>query len=150
MFCHSRISNDPAQKGPFGILSVAHLYWWGSSPNQDTIYTDNILCLPLCEQSQFDTDPPQSFYPSFLRNMGAPSRGDYPSPESESEPYKHAHQADLVMNASLPKKLNGVARPKVAMRRTQEPPRNAEGQIYCDHPECRDNVPIFRRPCEWK
>ena len=30
-----------------------------------------------------------------------------------------------------------------------EPPRNAQGQIYCDHPECAQNPPIFARKCEW-
>ncbi|WEW56658.1 hypothetical protein PRK78_002106 [Emydomyces testavorans] len=42
-----------------------------------------------------------------------------------------------------------LSRPRLAVKRARDPPRNAEGQIYCDHPECRDNTPVFRRPCEW-
>ena len=30
-----------------------------------------------------------------------------------------------------------------------DPPRNAQGQIYCDHPECASNQPTFARKCEW-
>lgn len=41
-------------------------------------------------------------------------------------------------------------RPRLAVKRARDPPRNAAGLIYCDHPECQDNVPVFRRPCEWK
>lgn len=35
-------------------------------------------------------------------------------------------------------------------RRTQEPPRNEHGQIYCDHINCQGNEQTFKRPCEWK
>ncbi|KAK3178560.1 hypothetical protein OEA41_000697 [Lepraria neglecta] len=34
-------------------------------------------------------------------------------------------------------------------RRSQEPPRNMEGMMYCDNPECADNPPVFSRKCEW-
>lgn len=43
-----------------------------------------------------------------------------------------------------------LTRPRLAVKRARDPPKNAAGQIYCDHPECRDNTPVFRRPCEWK
>ncbi|KAF3482558.1 uncharacterized protein GIQ15_05317 [Arthroderma uncinatum] len=40
-------------------------------------------------------------------------------------------------------------RPRLAVKRTRDPPRNHDGNIYCDHPECAGDPPIFRRPCEW-
>ena len=41
------------------------------------------------------------------------------------------------------------ARQRLAQPRTQEPPRNAQGEITCDHEECSEEPPIFRRRCEW-
>ncbi|KAI1982101.1 hypothetical protein LOZ53_006329 [Ophidiomyces ophidiicola] len=43
----------------------------------------------------------------------------------------------------------GLKRPRLAIKRARDPPRNEAGQIYCDHPECRNITPTFRRPCEW-
>lgn len=40
-------------------------------------------------------------------------------------------------------------RPQGAIRRTRSPPRNPDGFIVCDHPECRNKNETFRRPCEW-
>ena len=34
-------------------------------------------------------------------------------------------------------------------RRSQEPPRNADGKIYCDHTACALDPPTFQRKCEW-
>ncbi|QSS65607.1 hypothetical protein I7I51_06453 [Histoplasma capsulatum] len=33
---------------------------------------------------------------------------------------------------------------QLAARRTREPPKNAS-QIYCDHPDCRNHIPYFKR-----
>ncbi|CDM28578.1 hypothetical protein DTO013E5_974 [Penicillium roqueforti] len=41
------------------------------------------------------------------------------------------------------------ARPRLSVRRARDPPKNAEGQIFCDHVECQSAPPTFRRPCEW-
>lgn len=41
-------------------------------------------------------------------------------------------------------------RPRLSVRRARDPPKNPEGQIYCDHPDCQAAPPTFRRPCEWK
>ncbi|OJD15298.1 hypothetical protein AJ78_04447 [Emergomyces pasteurianus Ep9510] len=35
--------------------------------------------------------------------------------------------------------------PTLVARRTREPPKNAAGQIYCDHPDCHDHIPYFKR-----
>ncbi|EDN06073.1 predicted protein [Histoplasma mississippiense (nom. inval.)] len=37
---------------------------------------------------------------------------------------------------------------QLAARRTREPPKNAS-QIYCDHPDCRNHIPYFKRRSEW-
>ncbi|KAJ5737323.1 uncharacterized protein N7483_002448 [Penicillium malachiteum] len=41
------------------------------------------------------------------------------------------------------------AHPPLKIRRTLDPPKNAENQIYCDHPDCDGTKPTFRRPYEW-
>ncbi|KAJ5561678.1 hypothetical protein N7461_000439 [Penicillium sp. DV-2018c] len=41
------------------------------------------------------------------------------------------------------------SRPRLSVRRNRDPPKNSEGQIYCDHHECQAAPPTFRRPCEW-
>ncbi|KAJ5578283.1 uncharacterized protein N7459_007247 [Penicillium hispanicum] len=40
-------------------------------------------------------------------------------------------------------------RPRLSVRRARDPPKNSEGQIFCDHPDCQTSPPTFRRPCEW-
>ncbi|KAJ5471989.1 hypothetical protein N7539_008558 [Penicillium diatomitis] len=42
------------------------------------------------------------------------------------------------------------ARPHLSVRHPRDPPKNTEGQIYCDHTDCQAAPPTFRRPCEWK
>lgn len=44
----------------------------------------------------------------------------------------------------------GTAHPRLSVQRARDPPKNAEGQIYCDHTDCQAALPTFRRPCEWK
>lgn len=43
----------------------------------------------------------------------------------------------------------GSRGPQISVKRG-EPPRNVDGKIYCPHLECAQDVPTFRRPCEWK
>ncbi|CAG8943625.1 unnamed protein product [Penicillium salamii] len=85
---------------------------------------------------------------------------DYPSPRSEGP--NGALAASILastaetsppiprMNEPQPMAytIEG-ARPRLSVRRARDPPKNPEGQIFCDHPECQANPPTFRRPCEW-
>ncbi|KAJ5901962.1 hypothetical protein N7495_002490 [Penicillium taxi] len=95
---------------------------------------------------------------------------DYPSPRSEAPPGPGATAASGLafatenfaesiaaarMNseqqqppAPIGYSLEGP-RPRLSVRRARDPPKNTEGQIYCDHPDCEANPPFFRRPCEW-
>ena len=91
----------------------------------------------------------------------------YPSPHSEA-----SETAPSLIPVSLPETAAasprqrhmvgprpGVSSPSLsrtigsASRRESagptEPPRNAQGQIYCDHPECASKPPTFSRKCEW-
>ena len=36
-----------------------------------------------------------------------------------------------------------------AVRRDRAPPRDEHGQMYCDHVNCTDRTPTFKRVCEW-
>lgn len=93
------------------------------------------------------------------RDMGDGS--DYPSPRSEAP---HGATAASVL-ASATESLSSIARmneqqaplsyiegsrPRMSVRRARDPPKNSEGQIYCDHMDCQAAPPTFRRPCEWK
>jgi hypothetical protein len=83
---------------------------------------------------------------------------DYPSPRSEgaggSAAVLVATQDPLAavpkMNDQLSPSFMEGARPRLSVRRARDPPKNAVGQIYCDHAECQPTPPTFRRPCEWK
>ncbi|PGH30686.1 hypothetical protein GX50_06550 [[Emmonsia] crescens] len=76
----------------------------------------------------------------------------YPSPRRSESP-------EITTAILLPKETKMAqevspatadgSRPRLAVRRTREPPKNAAGQIYCDHPDCHDHTPYFKRPCEW-
>ncbi|KAJ5553417.1 hypothetical protein N7494_002795 [Penicillium frequentans] len=85
---------------------------------------------------------------------------DYPSPRSEA-PHGAAAASVLAstaeslsiarMNEQQPPMNYNIegTRPRLSVRRARDPPKNTEGQIYCDHPECQAQPPTFRRPCEW-
>jgi hypothetical protein len=42
-----------------------------------------------------------------------------------------------------------VPSPGGSISHGQEPPRNGYNQIYCNHPDCARDPPIFTRKCEW-
>lgn len=88
---------------------------------------------------------------------------DYPSPRSEGPSGPSAIliaapeslSPPTKMSDSLPNltNLNGdsdVTRPRLSVRRSRDPPKNENNQIYCDHVDCEASPPTFRRPCEWK
>lgn len=83
-------------------------------------------------------------YPS-PRSEGpsGPTAGLIPSSDTLTNPSKMAEHAASALNGE-------PARPRLSVRRSRPPPKNATGQIYCDHPQCQSNPPTFRRPCEWK
>ncbi|GIK04581.1 hypothetical protein Aspvir_008664 [Aspergillus viridinutans] len=82
---------------------------------------------------------------------------DYPSPRSEGPgvptavlvPAPDSLSPVPKMNEQMPPGFMEGARPRLSVRRARDPPKNAAGQIYCDHPECQQSPPTFRRPCEW-
>ncbi|KAJ5091543.1 hypothetical protein NUU61_006413 [Penicillium alfredii] len=84
---------------------------------------------------------------------------DYPSPRSEAPPGATAASAlasapdslspITTMNDQGPLSYIEGTRPRLSVRRARDPPKNSEGQIFCDHPDCQAVPPTFRRPCEW-
>ncbi|PGH17587.1 hypothetical protein AJ80_04765 [Polytolypa hystricis UAMH7299] len=75
----------------------------------------------------------------------------YPSPRSESTGTSPVAISIETSKMALPTTQSTAenTRPRLAVRRTREPPKDTSGQLYCDHPDCRDHIPTFRRPCEW-
>lgn len=77
----------------------------------------------------------------------------YPSPGSEAQagsPVAMALSEQTMMDKQVSPAAIDIARPKLAIKRDRDPPRNVAGQLYCDHPDCHNQTPTFRRPCEWK
>ena len=82
---------------------------------------------------------------------------NYPSPHSDVSGQTSSSCLSVLPAITSPS-MPLVASPSVAgssdfrhsSRRSQEPPRNNEGIMYCDHRECADNPPVFPRKCEWR
>ncbi|EEQ86997.1 C2H2 transcription factor, variant [Blastomyces dermatitidis ER-3] len=76
----------------------------------------------------------------------------YPSPQRSESP-EITTGVLLPMEPKMAQEVSPAvvdgSRPRLAVRRTREPPKTATGQIYCDHPDCRNHIPYFKRPCEW-
>jgi len=79
-----------------------------------------------------------------------------PTPRSirhDSTATSVSEESSIVRNLMMPTAQGTPSsegsRPRVTVRRSGEPPRNADDQIYCDHPSCATDPPTFRRPCEW-
>jgi hypothetical protein len=92
--------------------------------------------------------------PAFGENQDMGGIDSYPSPHSEG-----GRQASITTTTSMPESVvadhlttpstDGSKGLHISIKRG-EPPRNEANQIYCSHPKCAKEVPIFRRPCEWK
>lgn len=82
----------------------------------------------------------------------------YPSPHSDVSGQMTSSCLSVLPRAMTSPSMPLVVSPSVAgssnsrhsSRRSQEPPRNMEGMMYCDNPECADNPPVFPRKCEWR
>lgn len=59
--------------------------------------------------------------------------------------------AKMVSDHTSPSSAGSASRrEKLSVKRERDPPRNPKNQIFCDHEQCAENPPTFRRPCEWK
>lgn len=76
----------------------------------------------------------------------------YPSPRSEgprtSPMAGSGDEAAMDHQATPPSE--SVSKPRLAVKRQRDPPKNTDGLLFCDHPDCSKVLPTFRRPCEWK
>ena len=84
---------------------------------------------------------------------------DYPSPRSSTSEQTPSPYVPVLPSNVLSPRMPVMPSPSVAAstssrqssRRSQEPPRNAEGLLYCNHPEhAEQEPPVFSRKCEWK
>ncbi|KAI5294191.1 hypothetical protein KEM52_004515 [Ascosphaera acerosa] len=75
-------------------------------------------------------------------------------PLQHEQQHQHQHQQDAAAAAAAaagaPDAAVKKTRKTVAITREGDPPRNARGQICCEHPACQGKTVVFRRPCEWK
>ena len=84
---------------------------------------------------------------------------DYPSPSSSISGQTASSYVSVlppnVLTASMPlipsPSVVGSTGPRQSSRRSQEPPRNAEGLLYCNHADhAQQQAPVFSRKCEWR
>ena len=84
---------------------------------------------------------------------------DYPSPGSSNSGQTTSSYPSLLPPNVLSPGMPLMPSPGVAestdsphsSRRSQEPPRNAQGLLYCNHPEhAQQQPPLFSRRCEWR
>ena len=90
---------------------------------------------------------------------------DYPSPHSNvseqttssclsvlpgamMSPGGHFMPSPSVVPSVVPS-VGGSSDSRQSSRRSTEAPRNAQGVLYCSHPECARQPPVFSRKCEW-
>ena len=84
---------------------------------------------------------------------------DYPSPGSSHSAQTTSSYAPVLPSNVMSPAISSMPSPSVAgntlsrqsSRRPREPPRNAEGLLYCDHTEhAQQQAPVFSRKCEWR
>ena len=84
---------------------------------------------------------------------------DYPSPGSSTSGQTASSYIPVHPPSVLSPGITLMPSPSVAesiashqsSRRSQEPPRNAQGLLYCDHAEhASQQPPVFSRKCEWR
>ena len=78
---------------------------------------------------------------------------DYPSPgSSNSAQTASSYVSVLPSNALMPSpSIAEDTASRQSSRRSQEPPRNTEGLLCCNHAEhAQEQAPVFSRKCEWR
>lgn len=84
---------------------------------------------------------------------------DYPSPGSSASEQTTSSYVSVLPSSVISPGMSLMPSPSVAggtgshrsSRRSHEPPRNAEGLLYCDHAEhAQQEAPVFSRKCEWR
>lgn len=84
---------------------------------------------------------------------------DYPSPGSSTSGQTRSSYVSMLPPNVLSPGMPLMPSPSMAestgsrqsSRRSQEPPRTAEGLLYCDHAEhAQQQRPMFSRKCEWR
>ena len=84
---------------------------------------------------------------------------DYPSPGSSVSGQTSSSYVSVLPSNVISPGISLMPSPNVAddtgsrqsSRRSREPPRNAEGLLYCNHAEhAQEQRPVFSRKCEWR
>ena len=84
---------------------------------------------------------------------------NYPSPSSSTSEHTTSSYVPVLPSNVISPGISLMSSPSVAentgshpkSRRSQDPPRNAEGLLYCNHAEhAQYQPPVFSRKCEWR
>lgn len=89
--------------------------------------------------------------------LGLQDMQNYPSPHSDVSHQTTPSTLSILPGAITSPNMQYMVSPSVAgsslsgrsSRRSLEPPRNAEGMLYCENPACARQPPLFARKCEW-
>lgn len=112
-----------------------------------TSYTPGTILAPQLEVSSY-------LEGELIAPMHGPDRNS--SPYSENSDARHYPPGGLSPNSDQTHRASSMSvaspRPGVSppQTRTEEPPRDAEGNMFCSHVKCLDQRKIFQRKCEWR
>lgn len=115
--------------------------------HQPTSYTPEAMLPPQLGNSNYITSDPATPVHGLQRN---------PSPYSEISDSQQYPSSGLSPNSDQPLRASPMSvnsyRPGVSptQLRTEEPPRDAEGSIFCSHVDCSTSKKTFQRKCEWR
>lgn len=95
--------------------------------------------------------------------LGLQNMQDYPSPHSNVSDQTTSSCLSVLPGAMISPRMPLASSPNPSIvpsvgessasrqssRKSTEPPRNAQGVMYCSHPEHGQRQPVFSRKCEW-
>ncbi|KAI4117235.1 MAG: hypothetical protein LQ338_007588 [Usnochroma carphineum] len=113
---------------------------------------------PFLQQatSQGDDRAAAAFSPSLRLPMGHIPNYQSPHSDVSRDETKSSSFSVLPSNDLSPDMMFAASAsaqshhsPSSTGKKGEEAPRNAHGQITCNHPKCVSNPPVFSRRCEW-
>ncbi|KAI9792720.1 MAG: hypothetical protein M1816_001819 [Peltula sp. TS41687] len=90
----------------------------------------------------------RNYPPSPSESSRVSSASPSPEPQTTAENQDDRNSACSDTETSVAKRT--AVRRRRSINREREPPKNDQGQIYCDHADCASKLPTFQRRCEWK
>lgn len=157
---------------PSPAYAPTYTHWQTPSPYDPT---GSVLTTPqLTHPSNIIQSYARGSQPAYTQNFQGPAGSlgglgfglgrisdmhNYPSPGSSTSEQTSSSILSVLPLSVISPGISSMPSPSVAgdtrsrqsSRKSQEPPRNAEGLLYCNHAEhAQQQPPAFARKCEWR